>query len=167
MRKSRRSNVFVKYYATIFDIFMFSSISFSKSLSSDCLRFWIFSAVSTLVKRSALKNRKVSHLIRKWISSSTDVQNGQILVVLSKLRCLPFSIISLWLDNRNLLIEILSFLYIPKVGFLSSFVLKNSIRSKFTIFTSDLCECSSVKDIDTCFKDCCFGIISPPIQNTC
>ena len=118
MRKSRNSIDLLRYFATNPAISSRPSNSFNNAFVSIYFIFRIFNISPALSKRSALICLNVSHFVKKWISSSTDVQKGQILISLSKLRCLPFSIFNLWLDNRNFVIDTRSptFLTILRYG---------------------------------------------------
>ena len=120
MKKSLSSIDFVEYFATNGNTSFRERSILNKSLCSRVSIFWIFMTSVTLVSNSALICLYSLQFIKKCISSSTVLQKGQILALLSKPLCLSFSIISLWLDNGNFVVEIRSFIFLTERRYGSS-----------------------------------------------
>ena len=111
MRKSRSSILLLKYLATTGDICVFPS-RYLSTISSSFLLSSSFNVPTTVSIINSLKTEKVWQCRRKQVQSSTVGQKGHFLSIFSKFKCLPFSIINLWFDKRNLLIEILSLTFL-------------------------------------------------------
>ena len=108
MRKSLSLKVLVKYFAIIGAISVLPNRYLIITWASVLTNGSSLSFSSTLSSKSFLRIEKVLQVSRKWVSSSIAGQNGHLRSFNTIFRCLPFSIINLWFDHRNLVIDILS-----------------------------------------------------------
>ena len=97
-RKSRRSLALVIKLAVEISKYSFCI----RSLKSNSSVYGYSFLISTFSIRLSLIEEYMGQLIKKWVSSSICVkQNGHFRLCTVRLLCLPFSIISWWLDNLN------------------------------------------------------------------
>ena len=108
-RKSLRSKVLDRYFATMGAALLLPSKYLNRTSLPLPLKFTIFNVFSTATISSFLRGEYTWQCSRKCFSSSIDKQKGHFLSFITKFKCLPFSIIRLWLDRRNFVIEVLSF----------------------------------------------------------